>query len=89
MFSQDVQTDAAVAVDVWMVDSGGKVESGGLEGVICREVDVEEENASGKRTVALLSPFCRRFVAVVAENAMAKEDEDEGQDGVVASRFVG
>lgn len=50
---QDVQTDAAVRVDVRMVDTGGEVDLWGLEGVVGREVNVEEENASGVWRVAL------------------------------------
>lgn len=36
---QNVQTDAAVRVDVWVVDAGGEVDLRGLEGVVCWEVD--------------------------------------------------
>lgn len=50
---QDVQTDAAVRVDVGVVDTGGEVDLWGLEGVVGREMDVEEENATGVWRVAL------------------------------------
>jgi hypothetical protein len=39
LVSQYVQTDAAVGVDVWMVDSSGEVDFGWLERVVGREVD--------------------------------------------------
>lgn len=54
MVPQDVQTDAAVRVDVGVVDAGGKVNLRGLEGVVGREVDVQEENAARVWRVALL-----------------------------------
>ena len=44
--SQDVQADGAVAVDVGVVDAGGERELGRLEGVVCGEVDVQEENTA-------------------------------------------
>lgn len=47
LVSQDVKTDASVAVDVGVVDTGGEVDLGRLEGVVCWEVDGEEENTSG------------------------------------------
>lgn len=43
---QNVQTDAAVRVDVGVIDAGGEVNLGRLEWVVGREVDGEEENAS-------------------------------------------
>jgi hypothetical protein len=39
LVSQNVQADAAVGVDVWVVDAGGEVDLRGLEGVVGREVD--------------------------------------------------
>lgn len=42
---QDVETDTAVGVDVGVVDAGGEVDLGGLERVVGREMDCEEENA--------------------------------------------
>ena len=45
---QDVEADGAVAVDVWVVDAGGKGEFRGLEGVICGKIDVEEEHPAWK-----------------------------------------
>jgi hypothetical protein len=36
---QDVKTDAAVGVDVGVVDAGGEVDLWRLEGVVCRKVD--------------------------------------------------
>ena len=43
---QDVEADGAVAVDVGVVDAGGERELGRLEGVVCGEVDVQEENTA-------------------------------------------
>ena len=39
LIPQDVQTDAAVGVDVGVVDPCGEVDLRGLEGVVGREVD--------------------------------------------------
>ena len=43
---QDVQANGAVAVDVGVVDAGGEVDLRGLEGVVCGEVDCEEEDTA-------------------------------------------
>ena len=42
---KDVQADRAVAVDVHMVDLRSEGDLGRLEGVVGREVDVQEEDA--------------------------------------------
>lgn len=47
LIPQYVQADAAVAVDVWVVDAGGEVDFRWLEGVVCWEVDREEEDTAG------------------------------------------
>lgn len=43
---QNVQADAAVGVDIGVVDLGGEVDLRGLERVICGEVDGQEEDAA-------------------------------------------
>jgi len=43
---QDVQADHALAVHVAVVDPGPELDLRRLEGVICREVNVEEEDAA-------------------------------------------
>lgn len=53
LVSQDVKADAAVAVDVGVVDAGGEVNLGRLEGVVCGEVNGEEEDAAGVWRVCL------------------------------------
>ena len=55
MVPQDIQTDAAIGVDVGVVDASGEVDLRGLEGVVGREVDGEEENASRVWRVTLES----------------------------------
>lgn len=55
MVSQNVEADAAIAVDVGVVDTGGKVDLGWLEGVVGRETDLQEENTAGERGVVLTS----------------------------------
>ncbi len=44
LFLQNVQADAAVTVDVWVVDTRREVALGRLERVVCGELDVEEED---------------------------------------------
>ena len=53
LVSQNVQADAAVGVDVGVVDARGEVDLGRLERVVGREVDGEEEDAARVRRVAL------------------------------------
>lgn len=47
LVSQDVKANTAVAVDVGVIDTGGEVDLGRLEWVVCWEVDGEEEDTSG------------------------------------------
>lgn len=49
MVTQDVETNAAVGVDVGVVDAGGEVDLRRLERVVGRELDVEEEDTSRVR----------------------------------------
>jgi len=46
LVSENVQADASVRVDVWVVDTGGEVNLRWLERVVCREVDGEEEDTA-------------------------------------------
>lgn len=55
MVSQNVEADAAIAVDVGMVDTCGEIDLGWLEGVVGRETDLEEENTASERGVVLTS----------------------------------
>ena len=52
LISENVETDAAIAVDVWVVDAGCEVDLRRLEWVVCWEVDCEEEDAAGVWRVA-------------------------------------
>lgn len=47
LVSQNVQADTAIRVDVRVVNTGSEVDLRRLEGVVCGEVDGEEENATG------------------------------------------
>lgn len=53
LVTQDVQANAAVAIDVGVVDAGGEVDLGRLEGVVCGEVNGEEKYTSGVGRVTL------------------------------------
>lgn len=48
---QDIQTDASVRVDIWVVDLGGETDLWGLERVVCREMNRQEEDTIGVRAV--------------------------------------
>ena len=47
MVSQNVQANAAIRVDVGVVNSGGEVDLWRLKGVVGRELDIQEEHARG------------------------------------------
>ena len=53
LISQNIQADAAVGVDVGVVDAGGEVDLWWLEGIVGREVNGEEENTSRVGRIAL------------------------------------
>lgn len=55
LIPQDIETDAAVAVDVGVVDLGGEGDLRGLERVIGRESDAEEKDAARVRRVTLVA----------------------------------
>jgi hypothetical protein len=55
LVAQNVQADAAIGVDVGVVDAGGEVDLGRLEGIVCREVDGQEEDTALEWRVALRS----------------------------------
>jgi len=46
LISQNVEADASIRVDVRVIDARGEVDLGWLKGVVCREVDCEEEYAA-------------------------------------------
>ena len=50
---KDVEADAAIRVDIGVVDTGGEVDLWGLKGIVGREVDGEEEDAARIRGFAL------------------------------------
>lgn len=62
MIPQDIQTNAAVGVDVGVIDAGGEVDLRGLEGVVGREVNGKEEDASRVWRVTLGSISIAKFI---------------------------
>lgn len=66
LISQDVEADGSVAVDVWVVDFCGESDLGRLEWVVCREVDVKEEDTSGKGRISWSHDCCLPLEHVVA-----------------------
>jgi len=48
---QDIQADASVGIYVGVIDSGDEVDLGGLERIVGGEMNVQEEDTSGIRTV--------------------------------------
>jgi len=49
LVTQNVQADASIRVDVGVVNAGGEVDLGRLEGVVGREMNGEEEDAARVR----------------------------------------
>ena len=52
LVSQDIKTDTAIGVDVGMVNAGGEVDFWWLEGIIGRELNGKEEDATLEGAVA-------------------------------------
>jgi len=46
LISQNVQADATIRVDVWVIDPRGEVDLWWLEWVVCWKVDCQEEYAA-------------------------------------------
>lgn len=63
---ENVEADAAVAVDVGVVNLGGEGDLGGLEGVVGGEGDGEEEDTARIRRVAGAHDGCLPLEHVVA-----------------------
>jgi hypothetical protein len=57
LVTQNVEADAAVGVDVGVVDPGREVDLWGLEGVVGRELDLKEEDTAsvGRVTLSIVS----------------------------------
>ena len=55
LVTQDVEADAAVGVDVGVVDPGCEVDLWGLEGVVRRELDLKEEDTPSVGRVTLFT----------------------------------
>lgn len=53
MVPQDIQTDGSVGIDVGVVNLGRETDFGGLERVVRRERNGQEENTSGIGRVTL------------------------------------
>lgn len=43
---ENIEANSPIGVDVTMINARGEMHLGGFEGVVCREVNVEEENSS-------------------------------------------
>ena len=54
LVSENVEADAAVGVDIGVIDAGGEVDLWGLEGVVGREMDSQEEDTASIRGLALI-----------------------------------
>lgn len=71
LIPQDVETDAAVAVNVGVVDLGGEGNLGRLEGVVGGESDGKEEDTTGVRRVSWAHDCCLPLEHVVAGRTSA------------------
>jgi hypothetical protein len=54
LISQNVQADASIAIDVWVVDLGRECHLGRLERVVGGKGDAEKEDAARVRRFTLL-----------------------------------
>jgi len=63
LVSQNVQADGAVGVDIRVVDAGGEVDLGRLEGVVCGKVDGKEKHAALERRVSLVKVLVNCYSA--------------------------
>ena len=55
LVTENVQTDAAIRVDVGVVDAGGEVDLRWFERIIGGKVDRQEEHPARIRTITLLA----------------------------------
>lgn len=69
LIPEDVETNAAVAVDIGVVDLGGERDLGGLEGVVGGEGDGEEEDTAGVGRVTWAHDCCLPLEHVIAGRA--------------------
>jgi len=53
LIPQNVQADRAVGIDIGVIDAGGEVDLWRLEGVVCGEMDGEEEDTARVRRITL------------------------------------
>lgn len=66
---EDIQADTSVGVDVTVVNTCGEVDFGGLEGIICGEMNIEEENTSGIWRVIGSHDCCLPVEHVITDGA--------------------
>lgn len=69
LVSQDVQTDAAVGVDVGVIDASGEVDLGRLEGVVGREVNGKEEDTARVWGVTRTHDGCLPVEQIISNGA--------------------
>ncbi len=53
LITQDIQADAAIRVDVWVIDAGGEVDFRRFEWIVGWEVDGKEEDTARVWTLTL------------------------------------
>lgn len=82
MILKDIQADASVGVDVRVVDLGGELDFGWLEGVVGGELDVELEYTSSIRRSFL------KWGKIQRENGRRKE-MSMGGDGWLTKWLTG
>ena len=54
LVTENVQANASIRVDVWVIDTGGEIDFRRLEGVIGREVYIQEEDTTRVGTITLV-----------------------------------
>jgi len=66
---EDVETNTAVGIDVAVVNSRGEVDLGWLEGIVGREVNVQEEDTSRVRRIIGSHDGCLPVEHVVTDRS--------------------
>ena len=69
---EDIQANATVWVDVWVIDSGSKVALGWLEWVVSWEVDVQEENTASIWWIIRSHDCCLPVVLIFLVNRSSR-----------------
>jgi len=71
LITEDVETNATVGVDVWVINSSGKVHFWRFERVVCRKMNGEEENATRVWTITRSHDGCLPMKQIISYGSSA------------------